>query len=542
MPSNVASTPSVGFQAPAASARDVEKAVDSATKTASESLDIDIEHVRVDDDPRKWSSMRKTSTLCLICCASTLAGLGANIFNPSIKQVEADLRTTSAKISLSLSIFIVCQGVMPLLWTAISEIKGRKLVYVVTLTISMVGYIVAAEAKSIDLFIAMRAIQGTGSSSVVSIGAATLADIYEPCERGAKLGIFYAGPLLGPSLGPIFGGLLTQAFSWRASFWLMAAALGINLVLFVFLFRDTFRQERSLTYQRVLASRRCAASKRSSVVSDHAHELDTKSKGEETVAVGETSGSSGPGTATAAAAGPQAEAEITPSFKDVNPFAPVALVMRRWNNVAALLSSGLLFAFSFTIAYTCSRTLGDHYNYDAIKIGFVLLSFGAGSILGCVLGGRWSDHVLRRLTSANGGHSFPEMRLESTKLAMVLLPPAVIAYAWLAQERVHVASLCVVLIFIGFFSTWIYSSTLAYIVDANSGRSSVAVATNSCFRGVAAFVFTEAAVPLQNSIGDGWLYTLWAGILVLCGLLLLLVQQRGGAWREAADERERPRS
>ena len=42
-------------------------------------------------------------------------------------------------------------------------------------------------------------------------------------------------------------------------------------------------------------------------------------------------------------------------------------------------------------------------------------------------------------------------------------------------------------------------------------------------------------------MGDGWLYTLWAGILVLCELLFLLVQLRGGAWRKAADECERAR-
>ena len=44
----------------------------------------------------------------------------------AIKQVETDLRTTSGKISLSLSIFILFLGSMPLLWAAIGEIKGRK--------------------------------------------------------------------------------------------------------------------------------------------------------------------------------------------------------------------------------------------------------------------------------------------------------------------------------------------------------------------------------------------------------------------------------
>jgi hypothetical protein len=44
---------------------------------------------------------------------------------------------------------------------------------------------------------------------------------------------------------------------------------------------------------------------------------------------------------------------------------------------------------------------------------------------------------------------------------------------------------------------WVYTSTLAYIVDANQGRSATAVATNSAFRGTLAFIATEIAVPMQ---------------------------------------------
>ena len=103
----------------------------------------------------------------------------------SIKQIETDLRTTSEKISLSLSLFIVVLGGVPLLWTSISEIKGRKvrvhcithlsclpravwthclfkLVYIVSFAIGMAGYIAAAVAKSIDVFIGMRIIQAFG--------------------------------------------------------------------------------------------------------------------------------------------------------------------------------------------------------------------------------------------------------------------------------------------------------------------------------------------------------------------------------------------
>jgi hypothetical protein len=47
------------------------------------------------------------------------------------------------------------------------------------------------------------------------------------------------------------------------------------------------------------------------------------------------------------------------------------------------------------------------------------------------------------------------------------------------------------------WNSWSYSGTLAYLVDANNGRSSTAVALNSVFRGVFAFVATEITVPLQ---------------------------------------------
>ena len=71
---------------------------------------------------------------------------------------------------------------------------------------------------------------------------------------------------------------------------------------------------------------------------------------------------------------------------------------------------------------------------------------------GSILGGRWSDRVLRQLKTKNGGESRPEMRLESAKPAMVLLPLAILAYAWLCQQKAHVASVCAALFFEGFFS------------------------------------------------------------------------------------------
>ena len=140
------------------------------------------------------------------------------------------------------------------------------------------------------------------------------------------VGIFYAAPLLGPSLGPLLGGVLTQAFDWRASLWLLAAILGIDLVLFTFFFRDTFRSERSLTYQRALARRQSATMART--VGDT---INSREKG----ALGE--GPTSPSSSCGAAAELDTEAKITPSLADVNPFPPLLLILRRRNNITTVL-------------------------------------------------------------------------------------------------------------------------------------------------------------------------------------------------------------
>ncbi|KAG2101533.1 vacuolar DHA amino acid exporter [Suillus cothurnatus] len=493
----------------------------SSSKLSNEPIKLDIEHAVVEDDPRIWSNAKKNVVLFIISGASMIAGLCANIQNPANAQIEQQLHTNSGDISLSLSLFILIQGNFPVIWSAISEIKGRKTVYLFSVALFTLGSAIVAVSRTIGLVIGMRILQGAGSSAVIAIGAATLADIYEPHQRGTMMGVYYSAPLLGPSLGPIIGGALTQGLGWRAIFW------------FLVIWGDTFRKERSTTYQNVLKRRL-----REQQSSEEKGESRKSSEKELQVNDGkQTSSKDIEGQPTVIPT--SAIREVKLSMADVNPFPPYISILSRKNNFVILIASGLIFAFSFSIAYTCARTLSMYYNYDALKTGLVLLAYGIGSVSGSILGGRWSDRTLARLKAANGGSSFPEMRLESTKIAMVWLPLSVIGYAWVCQERVNVAAICVMLFLAGFLSIWIYTSTLAYIVDANTGRSSTAVATNSSFRGLSAFVAAEIAVPLQDSIGDGGLYTLWAALMVITDCLILLVLYKGRKWREASAEREK---
>ncbi|KAF9068628.1 major facilitator superfamily domain-containing protein [Rhodocollybia butyracea] len=479
----------------------------------------------VADDPRKWSNFRKNFLLFQVSFGTMIGGLSANIQTPAVGEMQADLPATAAQISLSLSLFILLQGIVPLFWSAISEVKGRKFVYIVSMAIYIVGSVVVATSKNIGILLGFRCFQAAGSSAVMSIGAATLADIYDPVERGTKMGIYYIAPLLGPSLGSILGGGLTTAFTWRGPFYFLAIMGVLVFMSFLLFFRDTFRHERSLTYQNVLKERLRESKAKDSFVEEKAgrvsptHDESDLEKQEIPVVA------------------PEVIPEIELGLMDVNPLKPMAVILSRKYNLFMLFASGLYYAFAFVLVYTTSRSLDTHYHLDPLKIGFVLVAYGIGTILGSIMGGRWSDHQLSRIKSKEGGVT-PEMRLKSTVHGLVIFPLCVVGYAWVIQERVNLAGVCAMLFACGFTSIFVYTSTLAYIVDSNVGRSSSAVALNSFFRCTLAFIFEEIAVPMQDGLGDGWMYTIIAFIMGVSGVCTAVVMFKGEQWRKETEMKQ----
>lgn len=155
-------------------------------------------------------------------------------------------------------------------------------------------------------------------------------------------------------------------------------------------------------------------------------------------------------------------------------------------------------------------------------------------MFGSLLGGRWSDRTRRIYQLRNGGVSRSEVRSVFVGQTAHLLitsigsieqyqsndarPTIEFDCIWMdgRKEDQHCTNLCCFVHYRIFIPvsmstaipkllftescSWIYSSTLAYIVDANAGRSSSAVAVNSFFRGLAAFIAAEVAIPLHVRI------------------------------------------
>ena len=82
----------------------------------------------------------------------------------------------------------------------------------------MVGFTASslcAVAQSLPEMVAFRILQGMTGAFIVPLAQATLFDINPPERHGQAMALFGGGVMIGPILGPVLGGWLTDSFNWR---------------------------------------------------------------------------------------------------------------------------------------------------------------------------------------------------------------------------------------------------------------------------------------------------------------------------------------
>lgn len=76
-----------------------------------------------------------------------------DIFFPALDALQRDLGVSDIYITSNVAIFILFQGTIPILWSTISEVKGRKLVYILSMTLYVTGSAVASQAQTGPVFV-----------------------------------------------------------------------------------------------------------------------------------------------------------------------------------------------------------------------------------------------------------------------------------------------------------------------------------------------------------------------------------------------------
>lgn len=196
----------------------------------------------VDDpeNPKNWSKAFKWYCTMLIAMVCFVVAFASAVVTADIRGVMTDLNTSEEVALLSITLFVVGFGIGPMAFAPLSEVLGRKIIYTTTLGVAVIFIIPGALAKNIQTLLVARAIDGIAFSAPMTLVGGSLADLWRTEERGIPMAAFSAAPFIGPAIGPLVGGWLSQAGGWRWLYWIQLIVAAVVYLLMVFTVPETY--------------------------------------------------------------------------------------------------------------------------------------------------------------------------------------------------------------------------------------------------------------------------------------------------------------
>jgi EmrB/QacA subfamily drug resistance transporter len=153
-----------------------------------------------------------------VLLAMMLAALDQNIVNTALPRIGGDLGGV-ALLPWVVTVFMLTSTVTTPLYGKLSDTYGRRNLFFVAIVIFMAGSLWCGLARSMGQLIGFRALQGLGAGGLMVLAQAAIGDIVSPRERPRYQGLFTGTMALSSVAGPLLGGIITQAFSWRYVFY-----------------------------------------------------------------------------------------------------------------------------------------------------------------------------------------------------------------------------------------------------------------------------------------------------------------------------------
>lgn len=143
-----------------------------------------------------------------------LAALDQSIVGVALPRITSELGGLN-QLAWVVTAYLLTSTASTPIWGKISDLYGRKKIFQLAILIFLVGSIFSGAAQNMTMLIIFRAIQGIGGGGLMAVAFAIIGDVIPPRERGRYQGYF--GAVFGVSsvAGPLLGGWLTDAISWR---------------------------------------------------------------------------------------------------------------------------------------------------------------------------------------------------------------------------------------------------------------------------------------------------------------------------------------
>lgn len=161
---------------------------------------------------------RNGKILVLLFTGVLMGALDISIVGPAIPAIEETIKVDHRLLSWIFSIYVLFNLVGVSLLSKLSDLYGRRNIYVFSVAVFALGSLIVALANDITFLLIGRAVQGFGASGIFPVASAVIGDIYPPEKRGRTLGMIGAVFGIAFIIGPVIAGVLMLWFKWNALF------------------------------------------------------------------------------------------------------------------------------------------------------------------------------------------------------------------------------------------------------------------------------------------------------------------------------------
>ncbi|KAJ5769321.1 hypothetical protein N7520_003880 [Penicillium odoratum] len=192
--------------------------------------------------PRNYSVARRLTATLIVSALGFIVGAASSINSGVLPQNEAAFGVSDVVGSLVDGLYLLGFAFGSLFSGPLSEIVGRNLVYMCSLTLFMIFIMASALAPNIGAQLAFRFLAGIFGCPPLTCAGGTIADLWNPLEKTIYFPMYailsFGGPVLGPVLANYVGQI--DVLSWRWSSWIILIGSGLVMVLIILFQPETY--------------------------------------------------------------------------------------------------------------------------------------------------------------------------------------------------------------------------------------------------------------------------------------------------------------
>jgi MFS transporter, DHA2 family, multidrug resistance protein len=162
---------------------------------------------------------RVAITICVIL-ATLMQALDTTIANVALPYMQGSVSASQDEIAWVLTSYIVAAAIMTPPTGYLTSRFGLKRLFLVSIAGFTVSSVLCGLAQSLVQIVLFRILQGLFGAALVPLSQTVLMNINPKERQGSAMALWGVAVMAGPVLGPVLGGWLTQAFSWRYVFYI----------------------------------------------------------------------------------------------------------------------------------------------------------------------------------------------------------------------------------------------------------------------------------------------------------------------------------